>query len=350
MPTLFDPLTVGDLKIPNRIIMAPLTRLRAGQSKVPNALMVEYYSQRASAGLIISEGVPVSQQGVGYIGVPGIWLDEHVKGWKAVTRGVRDAGGRIFMQIWHVGRVSDPVFHDGNPPVSSSNVTPNGHVSLLRPERPYVEPRPLTALEIKQIVEDFRRAAQFAQDAGFDGVELHGANGYLFDQFLQDNTNLRTDEYGGPIENRARLLLEATDAAISIWGPGRVGVHLSPRGDLHSMNDSDKPGTFGHVAEQLGSKKIAFLCIREKQGPDSLLPELKIKFGGVCIANEGFTKETAQAAVDQGLADAVAFGKDYIATPDLVERFRNNWTLNQQDFKTFYSPDSKGYTDYPIFS
>lgn len=350
MPTLFDELTIGDIKIRNRIVMAPLTRLRAGESKIPNALMVEYYRQRASAGLILSEGVPISQQGVGYAGVPGIWLKEHVEGWKSVTKAVKAEGGTIFMQIWHVGRVSDPTFQNGGAPVSASAVTPDGHVSLLRPQRSFVEPRPLSVPEINGIVDDFRRGSQFALEAGFDGVELHGANGYLLDQFLQDSTNLRTDEYGGPIENRARLLLEATDAAISVWGAGRVGVHLAPRAEIHSMGDTNLPLTFGYVAEQLGAKKIAFICAREKRDADSLGPDLKKKFGGTYIANEGFTKETAQVALSEGWADAVAFGKDYIANPDLVDRFRTNASLNEQDKDTFYASGAEGYTDYPVMA
>jgi 2,4-dienoyl-CoA reductase-like NADH-dependent reductase (Old Yellow Enzyme family) len=327
--------------------MAPLTRLRAGASKVPNRLMAEYYAQRASAGLIISEGVPVSPQGVGYAGVAGIWSAEHVEGWKSVTRAVKDAGGRIFMQLWHVGRISDPVFQGGKAPVAPGAVRPQGHVSLLRPERPYAVPRALSTSEVKGIVEDFRRAAQFAQEAGFDGVELHGANGYLLDQFLQDGSNRRDDEYGGPIENRARLLLEATDAALSVWGVNRVGVHLAPRGEVHSMGDSDRAATFGYVAEQLGARGIGFICVREREAPDSLGPLLKAKFGGVYVANEGFTRESGDAALRAGWADAVAFGKDYIANPDLVERFRRNTPLNAPKPDTFYAGGTAGYTDYP---
>jgi len=240
MPSLFDPITVGDLHLPNRMIMSPLTRLRAGPSQIPNALMAEYYAQRASAGLIISEGVPVSPQGVGYAGVPGVWSAEQTEGWKQVTRAVHAAGGRIVMQIWHVGRISDPVFHNGAPPVGPSAIAAVGHVSLLRPERPYPVPRALETEEIAGVVESFRRGAENAQAAGFDGVELHGANGYLLDQFLQDGSNHRTDQYGGPIENRARLMLECADAAISVWGPGRVGMHLAPRSDAHGVSDSNK--------------------------------------------------------------------------------------------------------------
>ncbi len=279
MPTLFDPLRLGDLHLPNRVIMAPLTRLRAGPTQIPNAMMAEYYRQRATAGLIISEGVPVSPQGVGYAGVPGIWSQEQVEGWKQVTRAVHAEGGRIFMQIWHVGRISDPSLLHGETPVGPSAIAAKGHVSLLRPERPYSTPRPLTTEEVKGVVEDFRRGAENAKAAGFDGVELHGANGYLLDQFLQDSTNQRTDEYGGPIENRARLLLEATDAAISVFGPGRVGVHLAPRADSHDIGDSNLAATFGYVAAELGKRGIAFICAREYEGDDSLGVALKAAFG-----------------------------------------------------------------------
>jgi 2,4-dienoyl-CoA reductase-like NADH-dependent reductase (Old Yellow Enzyme family) len=350
MPTLFDPLRLGDLDLPNRVVMAPLTRLRAGDSHIPNALMAEYYAQRASAGLLISEGVPVSPQGVGYQGVPGIWSREQVEGWKLVTKAVHDKGGRIFMQIWHVGRISDPSFHDGAAPVGPSALPANGHVSLLRPERPYPTPRALSTEEVAGVVESFRVGAQNAKDAGFDGVELHGANGYLLDQFLQDGSNQRTDQYGGSIENRARLMLEAADAAISVFGPGRVGMHLAPRADSHSMGDSDLAATFGYVATELGKRGIAFLCAREYHGPDSLGADLKAAFGGVYIANEKFTGETAQAALHAGSADAIAFGKAYIANPDLVERLRTGAALNAPDFATFYGPDAKGYVDYPTLA
>ena len=347
MPTLFDPLMVGDLLLPNRVIMAPLTRLRAGASKLPNDLMAEYYGQRASAGLIISEGVPVSPQGVGYIGVPGNWDWDHADGWKKVTAAVKRAGGRIFMQIWHVGRISDPSFHDGDLPVGPSAVAAQGHVSLLRPERPYVAPRSLQTEEVKEVVETFRRAAQLAQLAGFDGVELHGANGYLLDQFLQDGSNQRDDEYGGSIENRARLMLEAADAAISVWGASRVGMHLAPRADAHSMGDSDRIATFTYVARELARRKIAFICAREKVGPDSIGPKLKEAFGGIYIANEGFTAASATEALSQGWADAVAFGKAFIANPDLPYRLQTGAELNRAQPATFYGPGREGYADYP---
>ena len=348
MPSLFDPLAVGDLALPNRVIMAPLTRLRADlPGHIPNALMAEYYAQRASAGLILTEATPVTRWGVGYEGVPGIWTAEQTEGWKQVTRAVHARGGRIALQLWHVGRISDPHFLDGEPPVAPSAIAPKGHVSLLRPERPYAVPRALERHEISGVIEDFRRGAQNALEAGFDGVEIHGANGYLLDQFLQDKSNKRTDDYGGSVENRARLHLEVTDAVVSVWGASRVGMHLAPRGDAHDVGDSDLAGTFGYLAGELGKRKLAFLCAREHQADDSLGRQLKAAFGGIYIANEGFTGESAQQALNDGWADAVAFGKAFLANPDLPERLRTGAPLNAPNPATFYGRGAEGYTDYP---
>lgn len=347
MPTLFDPLKIGALELPNRIIMAPLTRARSGVARMPNEMVAEYYAQRASAGLILSEATSVTPAGVGYTDTPGIWSDEQTEGWKLTTDAVHKAGGRIFMQLWHVGRISDPIFHDGAAPVSASAVAAKGHVNLLRPQRPYPVPRALETSEIADVVEAYRKGAENALRAGFDGVELHGANGYLLDQFLQDGSNQRTDEYGGSIENRARLMLEAVDAAISVWGADRVGLHIAPRGDAHSMGDSNLPATFGYVAREMGKRRLAFLCAREHRGDDWLSPQLKAAFGGVYIANEGFTKETAEAVLAAGEADAVAFGKAFIANPDLPRRFKENAPLNEWKLETFYSPGPVGYVDYP---
>jgi 2,4-dienoyl-CoA reductase-like NADH-dependent reductase (Old Yellow Enzyme family) len=348
MPSLFDPLVAGDLHLPNRILLAPLTRLRADlPGHIPNALMTEYYAQRASAGLILTEATPVGPFGVGYEGVPGIWTKAQTEGWKAVTRAVHERGGRIALQLWHVGRISDPYFLNGEPPVAPSAIAPQGHVSLVRPERPYVTPRALERHEIPGVIEEFRRGAQNALEAGFDGVEIHGANGYLLDQFLQGNSNTRTDDYGGSVENRARLHLDVTDAVTSVWGAGRVGMHLAPRGDVHDVGDPDLAGTFGYLARELGKRRIAFLCAREHQAGDSLGHHLKAAFGGVYIANEGFTQESAQAALDDGWADAVAFGKAFLANPDLPERFRTHAPLNAPNPATFYARGAEGYTDYP---
>lgn len=348
MPSLFDPLTMGELALPNRIVMAPLTRCRASAGRVPNKMMAEYYVQRASAGIIFSEATSVTPMGVGYPDTPGIWSKEQVEGWKQVTRAVHDAGGRMLLQLWHVGRISHPVYLDGAQPVAPSAIAAQGHVSLLRPKEPFPTPRALALEEIPGIIESYRKGAQNALEAGFDAVELHGANGYLLDQFLQDSTNKRTDAYGGPIENRARLMLEVTDAVISVWGAGRVGMHLAPRGDAHAMGDSDRLATFSYVARELGKRKIAFLCAREHAGEGRIGPQLKKAFGGVYIANEAFTLETAERALAAGEADAVAFGKLFIANPDLPERFRRHAPLNTPQPETFYAKGPQGYTDYPF--
>jgi len=348
VPSLFDSVTLGELKLPNRIILAPLTRTRASEGRVPNALMAEYYVQRASAGLMLTEATSVSPMGVGYPNTPGIWSPAQVEGWKQVTRAVHDAGGRIMLQLWHVGRISDPIYLDGALPVAPSAIAPVGHVSLVRPMRPFITPRALELSEIPGIVDEFRKGAENAKLAGFDGVEIHGANGYLLDQFLQDSSNHRTDAYGGPIEHRARLMLEVTDAVIGVWGPGRVGMHLAPRGDTHSMGDSNLAATFGYVAKELGRRQIAFLCARESLGEHRLGPQLKAAFGGAYIANEGLNRDSAEAVIQSGEADAVAFGKLFIANPDLPRRFQLNAALNEPNPQTFYASGSTGYTDYPF--
>ncbi len=351
MANLFSPLTVGDLTLKNRIVMAPLTRARAvGGNRVPNALMAEYYAQRASAGLILSEATAVTPQGVGYADTPGLWSDEQVEGWKLVTAAVHAAGGRIFAQLWHVGRISDPSFFNGDAPVAPSAIAAQGHVSLLRPERPYPVPRALDTEELAGVVAAYKLGAENAKKAGFDGVEIHGANGYLLDQFLQDKTNQRTDNYGGSIENRARLMLEVTDACIEVWGAGRVGMHLAPRRDAHDMGDSDPVATFGYVARELGKRNLAFICAREAVGEDSLGPLLKKEFGGVYIANEKLDKAGAQQLLDAGTADAVAFGKDFISNPDLVRRLQEDAPLNAWQPATFYGATAEGYTDYPALA
>src|SRR5580692_11713814 len=348
MATLFDPLKLGDLSLPNRIIMAPLTRSRAGAGRIANHLMAEYYAQRASAGLILSEATVVSPMGIGYADTPGIWALEQVEGWRLTTQAVHRAGGRIFLQLWHVGRVSDPRFLNGALPVAPSAVAATGNISLVRPPTPFMAPRALERNEIPGIIEAFRKGAENAQLAGFDGVELHGANGYLLDQFLQDGTNLRTDDYGGPIENRARLMLEAVDAAISVWGAGRVGMHLAPRGDAHDMGDSDRPATFGYMAREMRKRGIAFICVRESLEEPRLGPELKRIFGGPCVANELFTKETGERILADGEADAVAYGRLFISNPDLPRRLALNAPLNEPVPETFYAEGPKGYTDYPV--
>lgn len=351
MPSLFDPIRVGDLELRNRVFMAPLTRARAGGgARVPNDLMAEYYRQRSSVGLILTEATSVTPKGVGYIDTPGIWSDEQVEGWQKITQAVHEEGGRVFMQLWHVGRISDPSLLDDLAPVAPSAVAAEGHVSLLRPQRSYPVPRALELEEIPQVIEEYRKGAENAKAAGFDGVQIHGANGYLLDQFLQTSANRRTDAYGGSVENRARLMLEVTDACINVWGKDRVGMHLAPRGDSHSMGDENAAETFGYVARELGQRGIAFIAARESLGDDRLGPQIKAAFGGVYIANEAFSKASAQETLDRGEADAVAFGKLIIANPDLVRRFREDAPLNEPNPSTFYAPGPEGYTDYPFLS
>ncbi|XLZ71821.1 alkene reductase [Massilia sp. SR12] len=351
MSTLFDPITIGALQLKNRVIMAPLTRARAvGGKRVPNALMAEYYAQRASAGLILSEATSVTPQGVGYENTPGIWSDEQVEGWKLVTEAVHAKGGKIVLQLWHVGRISDPSLLDGQAPVAPSAIPAKGNVSLLRPARPYPVPRALDTAELAEVVAAYRLGAENAKKAGFDGVEIHGANGYLLDQFLQDSTNQRTDQYGGSVENRARLLLEVTDAVIAVWGADCVGMHLAPRRDAHDMGDSNPAQTFAYVARELGKRGIAFIAAREAVGEDSLGPLLKREFGGVYVANEQFDLAGAQAALAEGRADAIAWGKDFIANPDLPRRLQLGAALNAQRPELFYGASAEGYTDYPALA
>ncbi len=322
MTNLLQPLKAGAFSMKNRVVLAPLTRCRASEGRVPNDMMSDYYVQRASAGLMLTEATSVSAMGVGYPNTPGIWSEPQVAGWKKITDAVHKAGGTILLQLWHVGRISDPEYLNGAAPVAPSAIAAQGHVSLMRPKRDYPVPRALELSEIPGIVAEFRRGAENAKAAGFDGVEVHGANGYLLDQFLQDSTNKRTDRYGGSIENRGRLMLEVIDQCIDVWGADRVGLHLAPRGDAHTMGDSNPRQTFGYVAREMGRRKIAFLCAREHEGPDQLGPLLRKEFGGVFIANEKYNEATAQKALADGHADAVAFGQLFIANPDLPERFR----------------------------
>ncbi len=352
MSKLFEPLKIGSLTLSNRILMAPLTRCRGTgtDGRTPNDLIAEYYTQRANAGLIFTEATSVDPMGVGYPNTPGIWSQEQTQGWKKVTENVHKAGGKILLQLWHVGRVSDPIYLNGKLPIAPSALAPSGHISLVRPKRAFVTPRALELNEIPGIIEAYRTGAENAKAAGFDGVEIHGANGYLLDQFLQDSSNKRTDAYGGSIENRARLMLEVADAVISVWGAQRVGMHLAPRGDAHGMGDSNPLATFGYIAEELGKRKLAFLCARESLGENRIGPELKKLFGGVYIANEGFTQETAEQVLEAGEADAVAFGRSFIANPDLPERFAKKTPLNPPDPETFYASGPHGYTDYPFLN
>jgi len=346
MSILFQPIQMGDIPLANRIIMSPLTRSRA-PNRVPNALMQEYYVQRASAGLIITEATAISPKAVGYADTPGIWSAEQIQEWKKITQAVHEAGGKIVMQLWHVGRISHPTFLDGELPVAPSAIKPSGHVSLLRPKTPYVTPRALELSEIAEIVESYKQAAINAKEAGFDGVELHAANGYLIDQFLQSQSNTRDDQYGGSVENRARLLLEVTDALISVWGAGRVGVHLAPRGDSYDMGDDNPLETFSYAMQALDERNIAFVFIREHQLEPGLLAQLREVYSGKLIANERLQKNTAEQMLTDGIADAAAFGMLYIANPDLVERLAADAELNDVVFETIYGSGEAGYTDYP---
>lgn len=347
MSSLQKPLKIGDLTLNNRIIMAPLTRARAGEKRIPNDLMAKYYEQRADAGLILTEATSVTPMGVGYANTPGIWSDEQVEGWKKTTKAVHAKGGKIFLQLWHVGRISHSSLLGGKLPVAPSAIKANGHVSLVRPITEYEVPRALETEEVKEIVNAYKDGALNAKAAGFDGVEIHAANGYLIDQFLQDSTNKRDDIYGGSIENRARFLLEITDAVTDVWPSNRVGVHLAPRCDSHDVGDSNPLETFGYVARELSKRKIAFIFTREHQAEDSITPKLRELFNGVFIGNEKYTKDKAEVAINSGLVDAVSFGVPFIANPDLVKRFELGTDLNTPVPETFYGPDEKGYTDYP---
>lgn len=347
MSPLLTPLKAGSLELKNRVVMAPLTRMRA-IGRVPNELMLEYYVQRSSAGMILTEATSVSPMGVGYPNTPGIWSEEQVEGWKKITSAVHAKGGVIVLQLWHVGRISDPTYLDGKLPVAPSAIAPEGLVSVLRPPKPYVTPRALETQEIPLIVEEFRKGAENAKRAGFDGVEIHGANGYLLDQFLHDGSNKRLDQYGGSIENRVRFPLEVLDAVISVWGADRVGYHIAPRGDAHSMADSQREETFLYLVKELSRRKIAFVFAREYVGPDSIGPKLRQNFDGIYIVNESLTQALAEDLIQNGQADAASFGVQFIANPDLPRRFELKTTLNEPNKSTFYAEGSTGYTDYPF--
>ncbi len=352
MPTLFEPIQVGAYTLPNRIIMAPLTRSRANNpGRIPNELMIEYYRQRASAGLILTEATSVTPMGVGYPDTPGIWSDAQTEGWKPITEAVHAEGGRIFMQLWHVGRISDPTYLGGELPVAPSEIAAPGHVSHIRSYKPFVVPRALSLVEIKNLHTIYRRAAENAKTAGFDGVELHGANGYLFDQFLHESTNTRTDEYGGSIENRARFLLEIVDVLIDVWGADKVGVHLAPASDGAGLEDSNPEALFTYVAQQLSERHIAFIFAREDTKEEHTVGRLvRENFDGVYIANQGLDQTRAAMLLEHNRADAVSFGQLFIANPDLVERLQQGAELNQPNPETYYFNAEKGYTDYPFLA
>ncbi|WP_421414668.1 alkene reductase [Agrobacterium tumefaciens] len=349
--TLLSPIQLGPYTLRNRTAMAPLTRSRAGDGDVPTSLAVDYYRQRATAGLIVTEGSQISPQGKGYPRTPGIFSDAQVAGWEQVTTAVHAEGGRIFLQLWHVGRLSHSTMQqNAGLPVSSSAIAPEGEIYTATGLQPYETPRALDLEEIPGIVDDFRRAAENAKRAGFDGVELHGANGYLIDQFLRDGANHRTDVYGGSVDNRVRFLKEIVEAVILVFGAARIGVRLSPALPIFSVSDSDPAVTFRHAAETLSRYGLGYLHVVQLGDPAFDYTAIKRAFGGVYIANGGFDADSAEAAVTSGAADLVAFGTKFLANPDLIKRFSTGAPLNQPDPATFYQGEERGYTDYPTLT
>jgi N-ethylmaleimide reductase len=360
MPALdiFSPLELGPLTLPNRAVMAPMTRNRAGPGNAPGPLNATYYAQRASAGLIVSEGTQISPQGLGYPGTPGIHSAEQVAGWKGVTEAVHAAGGRIFMQLWHVGRISHPSLQpDGALPVAPSAIAPGGQAMTTEGLKPFVMPRALDTAEIMGIVEDYRLAARNARTAGFDGVELHGANGYLIDQFLRDRTNRRMDRYGGTALNRARFLIEVSEAIVGEWGAERVGVRLSPTNPFNDVADSNPTVTFATAVGELDRFGLAYLHVVEPVASDPMpagtVPDIRFfrkLWRGALIGNKGYDLERANAVIREGFADLVSFAVLFLANPDLPIRFRHGGPFNAPDRKTFYGGAAAGYTDYPPIS
>jgi N-ethylmaleimide reductase len=354
MANILTPIRMGPYDLPNRVIMSPMTRNRAGKGNVPGAINASYYAQRSSAGLIVSEATQISPQGVGYPNTPGIHSVEQVEGWKLVTSAVHAAGCRIFLQLWHVGRISHPSLQpDGALPVAPSAVQPAGQAWTPEGMKPFVTPRALEFSEIAQIVEQYGAAAANAKAAGFDGVEIHGANGYLIDQFLRDKTNRRTDAYGGSIPNRARFLIEIAEALVPVWGGERIGVRLSPLNPFNDIADSTPAETFAYAIDQLSSLHLTFLDLVEDkplEGPALDARYFRRWWQQVLIANRGYDLARANALLASGAADAVAFGVPFLANPDLPERFRRGASLNEPDRSTFYGGGEAGYTDYPFLN
>ncbi|HUC62973.1 MAG TPA: alkene reductase [Alphaproteobacteria bacterium] len=355
MPTLFDPIRLGALDLPSRILMAPLTRGRATRDHVPTPLMAEYYRQRASAGLIISEATGISLQGLGWIYAPGIWSDAQVAAWRNITGAVHEAGGRMLCQLWHMGRINHPDLPGRGQPVSSSATTPPGQIRTYEGKKDFVAARALRLDEIPGILEQYRHAARNALAAGFDGVEIHAANGYLIDQFLRNGANIRTDEYGGSIENRIRLLREVARAVAEVVGPARTGVRLSPNGERQGVNDSDPEPLFAAAAASLSEIGVAFIELREpgfdgtngKADRPPVHPVIRKAFKGPLVLNADYDYAKGEAALDKGEADAISFGRRFLANPDLPRRFKENLPLNADDQATWYSQGPEGYTDYP---
>ena len=359
-PHLLSTVRVGALTLPNRVVMAPMTRSRAtNPERAPFELHAEYYRQRAGAGLLITEATSVSPQGVGYVHTPGIWSDAQQAGWRLVTDAVHAAGGRIALQLWHVGRVSHSSLQpDGALPVSSSSVAFEGQVMRADYRMAPVEtPRALATEEIAGVVRDFAEGARRAKEAGFDAVEIHGANSYLIDQFLRDGVNQRTDAYGGSIANRCRFALEVVDAVIAVWGPGRVGLRLSPTSPWNGMRDSDPVALYTHLAQELAKRELAYVHVNEAHSsatpeglPPAVLPAIRAAYPGTIIAATGYTAALAERAIAAGETDLIAFGVPYIANPDLAERFAVDAPIAAADAKTFYVGGEKGFTDYPAFA
>ncbi len=352
---LFSPIKIGNYTLKNRIFMAPMTRCRSIENNVPNDLMVTYYTQRASAGLIISEGTQISTQGIGYPATPGIHTAEQVQGWKKVTDAVHDKEGKIFLQLWHVGRISHSSYHAGELPVAPSAIKPSGQIYTYEGMKDFETPKALSVEEIKEIVQDYVNGAKNAMEAGFDGVEIHAANGYLLDQFLRDGSNVREDEYGSSIENRSRFLVEVVQAVSNKIGAEKTGVRLSPSGTFNDMKDSNPQKHFVYVCEKLNAFNLAYLHIIDvlegdiRHGANVVeLSILRDAYKGVLIANGGYDKVKANDAIERHLANAVSFGALFLANPDLPERFQRNSVLNKADANTFYTQDAKGYIDYPF--
>ena len=359
LDVLFQPTQLGAIAIPNRIIMAPLTRARAGISRIPNDLMLEHYIQRASAGLIITEATQISEQGAGWQQSPGIHTAEQIAGWRKITDAVHQQGGQIVLQLWHTGRASHPDFQPrGALPVSASAIQPEGEIHTPQGKKAHVTPRALTLEEIPGVVEQYATAARNAKEAGFDGVEIHAANGYLIDQFLRDGSNQRTDAYGGSIENRARFLLEVTEAVVAVWGSDRVGVRLSPYNPFNDMRDSDPITTFTYASAALKPFNLAYLHIMEPlpghflfvDGVKRAAPYMRQAFGGPIILNGGYGADTGAEAIHNDEAEAIAYGVPFIANPDLVNRFQQGADLNEADPDTFYTHGREGYVDYPALA
>jgi N-ethylmaleimide reductase len=354
---LFQPVRYGAIEAPNRIVMAPLTRTRANSDDAVHELQAQYYAQRATAGLIISEATHISPQGKGYAGAPGIYSQIQIDGWRKVTAAVHAAGGRMMLQLWHVGRVSHPSLQLGGAlPVAPSAIGFAGHAFTYEGPQDFVTPRALDTAEIPGIIADYVQAAENAKAAGFDGVEVHSANAYLLDQFLRDGTNKRTDEYGGSIENRARLTLEVTDAVAKVWGADRVGIRLSPSLTIHEMSESDPAALFGYVASELRKRRLAYLHVVEPSDPrgdpaDRLIDPILLRkaFAGPYIGNGSYSGDRARDAITNGLIDAASFGRPFIANPDLPRRLAENLPLNPINAERIYSGGSDGYTDYPFF-